>query len=231
MIVVALHTGAAADRPVEGSGEWWDKEWRTGFYKQPQEGARWLGYQGFRGDEVADTRFHGGVDKAVCVYPAEHYPYWNGIDEMAGAGAGGFGENLTTEGLLEDEICIGDVYQLGEAVVQVSQPRQPCWKLGRRWRIKDLAVQVERTGRTGFYFRVLIHGHVKPGDRFELVSRPQPSWTISRCNALMHHDRGDVEAAKALASCPELSGSWKDGLWARAQSRERDAAARRDQPA
>ena len=144
----------------QGSGEWWDKEWRTGFHKEAREGPCWLGYQGFRGDEVADTRYHGGVDKAVCVYPAEHYPFWNGVPGMAAAGPGGFGENLTTEGLLEEEVCIGDIHALGEALVQVSQPRQPCWKLARRWRVKDLALQVERTGRTGFYFRVLRHGEV-----------------------------------------------------------------------
>lgn len=230
MIVVALHTGAAAARPAEGSGEWWDKEWRTGMYKQPRNGPEWLGYGGFRSDEQADTRFHGGVDKAVCVYPSEHYPYWTKLEEMSGALPGAFGENITSAGLLEDEVCIGDIYAIGEALVQVSQPRQPCWKLGRRWRVKDLALQVERTGKTGFYFRVLRHGHVKQGDAFSLTSRVQPQWTISRCNGVMHHDKGDIEAARELSSCPELSGSWKDGLWARVQSREKDATGRREQP-
>ncbi len=230
MIVLALHTGPAAEVRPQGSGEWWDKEWRTGFHKRAQEGPRWLGYQGFRGDEVADTRYHGGVDKAVCVYPAEHYPHWRELPEMAAAGPGGFGENLTTEGLLEEEACIGDVFSIGEALVQVSQPRQPCWKLARRWRVKDLALQVERTGRTGFYFRVLRHGRVQAGDRFSLLSRANPQWTLDRCNLLMHHEKEDIAAARELSACAELSGSWKDSLWARVQSRERDASARREQP-
>jgi MOSC domain-containing protein YiiM len=232
MIVLALHMGVAAEVPLQGSGEWWDKEWRTGFYKQPQQGPRWLGYQGFRGDEVADTRYHGGVDKAVCVYPSEHYAYWHGKEEeMSGAAHGAFGENLTTGGLLEEQACIGDIYSLGEALVQVSQPRQPCWKLARRWRVKDLALQVERTGKTGFYFRVLRHGHVESGDQLTLESRENPQWSIARCNELMHLQKGDIDSARELSSIPELSGSWKDGLWARSQSRGRDAAARRDQPA
>lgn len=230
MVVLSLHTGSSADISGQGSGEWWDKEWRTGMYKQSRSGPEWLGYEGFRSDEQADTRFHGGVDKAVCVYPSEHYPYWHGLEEMSEAVPGAFGENITSAGLLEDEVCIGDVYAIGGALVQVSQPRQPCWKLGRRWRVKDLALQVERTGKTGFYFRVLRHGHVRHGDTVSLVSRVQPQWTISRCNRVMHDDKGDIDAARELSSCPELSGSWKDGLWARVQSREKDAAARREQP-
>jgi MOSC domain-containing protein YiiM len=230
MVVLALHTAPARDIASQGSGEWWDKEWRTGFYKRAQEGPQWLGYQGFRGDEVADTRFHGGVDKAVCVYATEHYPYWEQVPGMEEVAMGAFGENLSLKGLTEEEACIGDIYAVGEALVQVSQPRQPCWKLARRWRVKDLAVQVERNGKTGFYFRVLRHGHVQAGDRLELRERPWPQWRISRCNGIMHHREGGAEAARELSACPELSGSWKDGLWAWSQARGRDADARREQP-
>lgn len=230
MVVLALHTGSAAEIPGGESGEWWDKAWRTGMYKAPRTEPEWLGYGGFRSDEQADPRYHGGVDKAACVYPSEHYGHWKDLPELHGAGPGAFGENLTTRGLLEESVCVGDIYALGEALVQVSQPRQPCWKLARRWRVKDLALQVERTGRTGFYFRVLRHGHVQAGDVLSLVSRVHPCWTIARCNRLMHHEKGDLEAARQLAACPELSGSWKDSLWARCEARERDASARRDQP-
>jgi len=230
MMVIALHTAPAREIPAEGSGAWWDKEWRTAFIKDAQEGPRWLGYEGFRGDEVADTRFHGGVDKAVCVYSSEHYPFWQGVAGLAGMSPGAFGENLTTQGLLEDTVSIGDIYALGEALVQVSQPRQPCWKLARRWRVKDLALQVERNGKTGYYFRVLRHGPVQSGDVFSLVEQPFPQWTIAACNSIMHHEEGGLHAARELSECPALSGSWKDGLWARVQSRERNAAARREQP-
>ena len=230
MIVLALHTGPISEIVPQGSGEWWDKEWRTGFYKQPRTGPQWLGYEGFHSDEQADPRYHGGVDKAVCVYASEHLPYWHGIAGLSEMAAGAFGENFTTEGLLEEGVCIGDIYAAGEALVQVSQPRQPCWKLARRWRVKDLTARVERTGKTGFYFRVLQHGHVKGGDALELRERPFPQWTIATCNDIMHHGKGGSDAARELSGCAALSGSWKDGLWSMARALEKDSSARTGQP-
>ncbi|MES2706655.1 MAG: MOSC domain-containing protein [Verrucomicrobiota bacterium] len=216
-VVTSLHLGKARDITAADTGEWWDKPWRTGFYKAPAEGELWLGYEGFRGDEQADRRYHGGPEKAVCVYPAEHYPHWRRALSLPDLDSGAFGENLTVTGLIETAVSIGDVFTLGGARVQISQPRQPCWKLARRWRVKDLAVQVERTGFTGYYFRVLRHGPVRAGDGLTLEDRPFPGWTIQRCNEIMHHQTSDREAAEALAGCPLLSSSWKDSLWARAQ--------------
>lgn len=215
--ITALHVGKAAEIQPTGSGEWWDKPWQTGFYKQPQPQTEqlWLGYEGFRGDEQADRRHHGGSEKAVCVYATEHYPFWQEKLPLVGLSYGAFGENLTTTGLTESSVCIGDVFSLGEARVQISQPRQPCWKLARRWRVKDLAAQVEQTGRTGFYFRVLQHGHVQAGDALTLLERTFPQWPVSICNEIMHHRKADAAAAKELAQCPLLSASWKDALWAR----------------
>lgn len=229
--VLSLQVGRALHIESQSSGEWWDKPWDTGFYKQPQAGPCWLGYEGFRTDEQADRRFHGGPEKAVCVYPAEHYPYWREALEFHELPHGAFGENLTLEGLTEREACIGDRYSLGEAIVQVSQPRQPCWKLARRWQVKNLPLLVENTGFTGYYFRVLHHGHVRPGDVLELIERPFPEWTIARCNDVMHHGIGGHEAARALAECPLLSSSWKDGLWLRAEKQAAASSSKRtDQP-
>lgn len=216
-VVTALNIGHVSAITPAGTGEWWDKDWQTGFYKAPQTAPCWLGYEGFRGDEQADRRHHGGVDKAVCVYPARHYPYWRDLLPLDDLPHGAFGENLTVSGLAEEDVCIGDVFSLGEAQVQVSQPRQPCWKLARRWRIKDLTARVEQTGFTGFYFRVLRHGHVSVNDTLLLQQRSFPQWTIARCNEIMHHQKGDAEAARLLAECPLLSASWKDGLWYRSQ--------------
>lgn len=229
-VVAALHVGTARDIIPGGTAEWWDKPWQTGFYKEPQQQACWLGYEGFRGDEQADRRYHGGSEKAVCVYAAEHYPYWRQTLSIADLPTGAFGENLTLQGLVETEACIGDRYALGEAEVQVSQPRQPCWKLARRWRVKDLAAQVEQTGFTGFYFRVLRHGHVRPGDELALLERPFRQWTIARSNEIMHHRKDDHEAARELAQCPLLSASWKDGLWARSLRGAASSTARVRQP-
>ena len=175
----SLLLGTPQDIAATGSDEWWDKAWRTGFYKQPASGPCWLGYEGLRSDDSADRRYHGGVDKAVCVYAAE-------------------------------------VFTLGEARVQVSQPRQPCWKLARRWRIKDLTAQVERNGLTGWYFRVLQHGYVNAGDALVLTDRLCPEWTLEHCNNVMYRQKDDPAAARALAGCALLAGSWKDELWQRA---------------
>jgi MOSC domain-containing protein YiiM len=230
--VSALFLGSAREIVSTGTTEWWDKPWRTGFWKESMNVPCWLGYGGFRGDEQADRVNHGGVDKAVCVYPSEHYPTWRQTLGLQDLPFGAFGENLTTCGLTETGVCIGDVFTIGEARVQVSQPRQPCWKLARRWQIKDLTAQVERTGLTGFYFRVLHHGHVCVGNRVALVERHHADWSIQRCNEVMHHRKTDFDQARALATLSLLSASWKDSLWARsgATSASVSTTARTHQP-
>lgn len=224
----SIQTGKISEIEAQGTEAWWDRAWSTAFYKQPALQSIWLGYEGLKGDQQSDRRHHGGADKAVCVYPAEHYPYWQeklGLPEMP---YGAFGENFSTLGLIETGVCIGDVYEIGEAVVQVTQPRQPCWKLARRWQVKDLTAQVERTGYTGFYFRVKKHGWVEAGQAFHLIERTFPQWSIALANEIMHHRRADHEAARELAECPLLSASWKDGLWARSLiSTEQQEAARK----
>ncbi|RYD17426.1 MAG: MOSC domain-containing protein [Verrucomicrobiaceae bacterium] len=217
--LLTLHTGKARQIESGQSGEWWDKPWETGFRKESRTEPCWLGYEGFRTDEQADRKHHGGPEKAVCVYSSEHYAYWHEALGMPDLPHGAFGENLTTEGMVETGVCIGDRFSLGEAELQVSQPRQPCWKLARRWRVKDLAARVEQNGFTGFYFRVLRHGHVKPGDVFALIERTFPQWSISRCNEIMHHSKQDSAAAKDLAECHLLSSSWKDSLWLRSEKK------------
>jgi MOSC domain-containing protein YiiM len=219
--IVSIQIGPAAEIHAGGSTEWWDKPWRSGFIKQPTAQPVWLSYQGLKGDEQADRANHGGVDKAVCVYPLEHYAHWQTVLGVPQLPFGALGENFSTADLLEEHVCIGDVYSVGDdARVQVSQPRQPCWKLARRWRRKDLASQVEQSGWTGFYFRVIRHGWVQAGDALELLERRCPNWTIRRCNDVMHHQKQDADAARKLSECPLLSASWRDALWARTEGQE-----------
>ncbi len=165
--------------------------------------------------ERANRHRHGGPDKAINVYPGEHYAGWAEELELA-LPAGAFGENFTTTGLTEADVCVGDVFRTGDLIVQVSQPRQPCWKLSRRWRIKDLAAGVERTGRTGWYFRVLNEGTIQAGAVLELIERPAPNWSIAAANEMMHHRKHEASAAQELSSCAGLSQSWKDNLTRRA---------------
>ena len=192
-----------------------DKEWESGFYKLPVEGSLFASHTGLTGDGQADLENHGGPDKAINAYPQEHFSYWKEELNLQ-CQPGAFGENFTTQGLTEEEVFIGDTFQIGEVTVQVSQPRQPCWKLARRWRVKSLAALVQQTGRTGWYFRVLTEGKVKAGEEFKLIERPHPEWSIAKANDIMHHLKKDKEAAFQLGSCPALSESWKVSLLARA---------------
>jgi MOSC domain-containing protein YiiM len=196
------------------------RPWTTGIFKRPVLGPIWLGLHSLQGDGQADLVHHGGIDKAVCAYPSEHWAYWSGILPPHLLSGGAFGENFTLQGLTEAVVCIGDVFSVGSAVVQVSQPRQPCWKLARRWAIKDLAVHVERTGFTGWYFRVTQAGTVEPGARLQLIDRPCPEWTIATANRIMHHERDHQTAAEHLSLCPFLSSSWQQTLRQRCHNQE-----------
>jgi MOSC domain-containing protein YiiM len=188
------------------------QEWTTGFLKKSTSKSILLGVLNLTGDGQADLVNHGGPEKAVNVYPHEHYAYWEETIGLTNLPMGGFGENLTTQGLLEEHVCIGDVFQLGEATVQISQPRQPCWKLARYWRIRDLAIRVQETGRTGWYFRVLKEGQVQSGMNLVLRERPYPSWTVLAANQVMHHRVQDLQAAQSLADCEALSMRWREKL-------------------
>ncbi|MGV3532644.1 MAG: MOSC domain-containing protein [Chthoniobacteraceae bacterium] len=195
-----------------------DRQWTTGFSKETASGPVALTKLNLAGDGQADLKHHGGLDKAVCVYPRDHWTYWKaelGTDMPHG----GFGENFTTSGAIETDVCIGDIFRCGTALLQLSQPRQPCWKLARHWRIKDLAAKVERTGRTGWYFRVLEEGTVETGNALQILERPHAEWTVAAANAVMHHRKTDWEAAAQLANCPVLSQSWKTTLAQRAETR------------
>jgi MOSC domain-containing protein YiiM len=192
--------------------DWMDQPWQTGFYKEAMQGPRWLALTNLAGDGQADLVNHGGPDKAVLVYAALHYPGWREQFDRLDLPHGAFGENFTIDGPTEDTVSIGDVYRLGTALVQVSQPRQPCWKLARRWRIKELPALVERTGRTGWYLRVLEEGEVEPGQPLTLQERPHPDWTVSRASRTMRSRTRDRAAASELAGIEDLAASWRDWL-------------------
>ncbi len=214
--VISLQVGLPKTVGIVEGADPHDQRWTTGFFKHPTTASLWLGRLNLDGDGQADLDNHGGPDKAVNVYPGEHYPYWTQTIGLTNLQAGGFGENFTTEGALESDICIGDVFEIGESRVQVSQPRQPCWKLARRWGVKDLALRVQETGRTGWYFRVLREGHVRAGSDLVLVDRPYPRWTVSAANQVMHHRLNDRQAARELANCVPLSSRWRTKLERRA---------------
>lgn len=181
--------------------------------KTPVDGARRVGVLGIEGDEQADLTVHGGVDKAIHHYPHDHYSWWS---EALGGHAlldapGAFGENISTTGLIEGEACIGDRYRLGTALVEISQGRQPCWKLGHRFGIATVPAAVVTTRRGGWYYRVLEEGAVAPGDALKLLDRPLPDWSVERAFHLLIAGAGKREPAalRDLAMMEVLAPPWR----------------------
>lgn len=211
----------------EGAEDPMDRPWESGIFKNRVTGPIWLGKVNLVGDGQADLKHHGGPDKAVLSYAAEHYAYWESTQSFPNLQSGGFGENFTVDGMSEADVCVGDTYRIGEAIIQVSQPRQPCWKLARRWKIPDLTLQVQENGFTGWYHRVLQEGYVEAGQPFELLERPFPQWTLAQCNEIMHHRRDDLQAAAELAALPLLAESWRITLRNRAEKGEQPDLNRR----
>jgi MOSC domain-containing protein YiiM len=179
--------------------------------KRPLPGPWRIGATGLAGDAQADLKHHGGPEKALHQHACEHYAAWR--EEIGDAPAlrapGAFGENFATRGWTEETVCIGDVVRFGGALLQVSQGRQPCWKLNRRFGVSDMALRVQESGRTGWYYRVLEEGAGRDGDLLELVERPCPLWPLARLLALLYRDAGDRAALAAMAALPQLAQGWR----------------------
>jgi MOSC domain-containing protein YiiM len=202
---------------AEGQRAW---SWQTSFFRQPSPERRWLTTTHLVGNAQADTKNHGTPNQAVLVYAAMHYPAWRQELGRSEIGPGGFGENFTVDGLDETTACIGDVYAVGDAHIQVTGPRYPCAKISRRWGIPTLTARVAETGRTGWYCRVLQEGWVEPRVPILLVDRPYPTISVARVNDFGHGRNRDLEAARELAVCPLLPEVWQRLVVSRAMGRE-----------
>jgi MOSC domain-containing protein YiiM len=201
----ATHGTPDADDPM-------DRPWTSGFFKHIVSGPVEVTWSGVTGDGQADLVNHGGPDKAVLAYSADHYPDWRSKLARPDLPFGAFGENLTIHGLTETSVCLGDIWRIGPCRFEVSQPRPPCWKLARRWRLKELPALVVANGRTGWYFRILQAGIIQAGLAVELEARPHPDWPVGRANRIMYQDKLDVSATQELIAVPTLSTSWKETL-------------------
>lgn len=210
MKLISLQIGRPAEHmsPIKDGKE---AEWVSSIWREPVSGRVHLSRTDLDGNAQADLKNHGGPDKAVCCYSAEHYPDWRtalGLSE-AEFSHGAFGENWTLTGLTEDAVCLGDLYTVGAAKVQVSQPRMPCWKVGRRWERPDLPGEMTKTGRTGFYLRVLEEGEIGAGDALTLEDRPLPDCTVARLNDALYVYKNDALQDEELARLPLLAEAWR----------------------
>jgi len=194
-----------------------DKPWTTGFFKTSVEGPIFAGATNLEGDGQADLEHHGGLDKAVLAYSGDHYPKWRHELGMPDMSHGAFGENLTIVGLDEESVHIGDVFGIGATRFEVSQPRRPCWKLARRWRMDELVSLVLRNGRSGWYLRVLEPGRIEKHMTVMLLERPNPEWSIARAQQIFHYHAKDLALTRQLADVPRLAYSWATELSDRAK--------------
>ncbi len=190
------------------------KPWSSGIDKRTVKGPVCVSRTNLTGDQQADLVHHGGPDKAVLAYAFEHYSVWNAEIPSVSFAPGGFGENLTISGVNETSCRIGDVVRIGDCLLQISQPRQPCWKLSRRWNIPELAKQVQNNGRSGWYYRVLEEGSISAGDKVELVERDY-EFTVAWASSVMYSKPRNSVNDLRLANCPALSASWRETLRSR----------------
>ena len=200
--IKGLFVGKVADR--------WPGKPPSAIQKDAATGQQDIGTHGFVQDAQADLEVHGGADKAIHHYAFDHYAAWQAEGLIPdGTLPAAFGENISTIGLTEDTLCIGDILKLGSATVQISQGRQPCWKLGLHTGQDKMPYLFQKTGRTGWYYRVLDGGAVSVGDSITLLERPQPNWSVRQVTQARLTKRIAPSQAAQLADMPELAEGWR----------------------
>jgi MOSC domain-containing protein YiiM len=216
----SLQVGTPTEYSIPEATGAQERTWETSFFRVPDARPRWLYTTHLDGNAQADTKNHGQITQAVLLYAAAHYPLWRAELHVQEIGPGGFGENLTLAGLSEETTCVGDIYGIDEARLQVTGPRFPCWKIEQRWGIEGLTARVAESGRTGWYCRVLEEGMIEPGAPLMLIERSYPQWTIALVNDFAHYRNRDVKKARELADCPLLAGFWPQLIVRRAMGQE-----------
>lgn len=204
VVVTGLFAGQVQDR--------WSGKPPSAIGKRPVTGRVAVTDAGLANDAQADLSVHGGPDKALHHYPGEHYVAWRHGLGRSDLEPGGVGENLSTTGLTEDAVCIGDVFALGTARVQISQGRQPCWKLNAHTGDDRMAWRFQTTGRTGWYYRVLSPGEAGIGDEIALIERPCPDWSVAEVTRARLTRRVSRNDALTLSGLPELAVGWREAF-------------------
>ena len=212
MKLISVQVGTPRSVPPTGDGRPWDRTWETAFWKEQVQGPVMLRFLNLEGDTQAAVGIHGGKDQAALCYSADHYPAWRQELDLPEISGGGFGENFTIAGQDERSVCIGDIYASGEALIQVSKPRSPCFKISWRWRREDLLSRVESSGRHGWYVRVLREGLVEAGQPVRLEDRPHPDWTVRAAADVIRFRKRRPELAAQLARLEALAEEDRERL-------------------
>jgi MOSC domain-containing protein YiiM len=199
MKVLSVHVGSLREMLRNG------KKIRTGIFKRKTEGPVKVTRLGLEGDDQANRKLHGGIYKAICVYPSEHYGFWKEELGNPGLSFGDFGENLTTAGLMEGDIHLGDRLRIGSTEIVATQPREPCITLNARLDTKDISARIRKSGRSGFYFSVVKEGIIKNGDSIECINRDENRVTVSDFNQVINGESGVaniIERASKIDALP-----------------------------
>lgn len=194
-----------SDEPISGR-----KAWTTAFHKSPLNGPALFAQDKITGDEQGDRKHHGGRDQAALACSVDHHPAWKkkyAVDEIP---FGAFGENLSVRGVTDSDVCVGDVWQIGNVKLVVTKPRQPCSTFARCWREPELVDHVIATRSGGWYLRILVAGSVEAPHTIELIERPSPNWTIARLMEAFYERKDDHKLARELAQLETLSMSWRE---------------------
>jgi len=176
---------------------------------------------GLVGDEIADKKHHGGIDKAVFANSFKNYKQWSEFLGLKELNFGALGENLTFDNICEDDVCIGDIHKIGTTILQVSQPRKPCWKISHRWDNKDFTKHIYKTGRTGWYYRVLQEGFINKNDKVKLVQKGESQISIALANQVYQDPDSNKDIAKILLDSKILATAWRNGLIKRLTKEEK----------
>ena len=188
---------------------WQNKVVTTGIFKEPVKDPVMLRTLNLDGDGQADLSVHGGVSKAVYAYPSEHYAFWRAEFAAMDLPWGMFGENLTTEGLLEDAVYIGDRFRVGETELMVTEPRMPCYKLGIKFGRADIIKRFLASRRSGFYFAIVQEGMVIAGDSIELIGHEQKEISVADITRLYAFEKDDAKALRRAIEVKALPGNWR----------------------
>jgi MOSC domain-containing protein YiiM len=204
MKLISVNVGSPRDITVAG------KTVRTSIWKYPVQGRVHVSTLNLDGDQQSDLSVHGGVDKAVYLYPSEHYSYWRTQLPDVELPWGAFGENFTSKGILEDQIKIGDRMRVGSAEFMVTQPRIPCFKLGIRFNRRDMVKRFLESKRSGLYLAVIREGEVANGDAIEFIEKQETGVTITDIVNLYTVDSRNQELLHRATESPALPQTWKD---------------------
>ena len=211
-IVKALLIGEVKNYGSQGATDKLNTPWSSAIFKVAQNGEIFANELGFMGDNVADTKHHGGPEKAIFANSFANYAEWESFLGLKNMAYGAMGENLCIDGLDESSVCVGDIHKIGSLVLQVSQPRKPCFKLSKRWGNENMATHIFETGLTGWYYRVITPGSCKAGDVIEVIENGPVHMSILEINRLFYAPSENLELLEKFNTLTTITNGWHDDV-------------------